>query len=160
MSDSDDLLGKADAFLKRYHPSGAAAQGDVPVLTEVVAEPAATTARPSSGTPAQGGSIGSELPELEQRLKQSILDAIGPHIAKFVEEPLRARLDKVQPDMEAVVSGAATGGVEIELAGARARPGESGLETPRERSGGGLRGGPRPPVSFFQLHGRGPRREF
>src|SRR5260221_5521689 len=93
MSDSDDLLGKADAFLKRYHPSGAAAQGDVPVLTEVVAEPAATTARPSSGTPAQGGSIGSELPELEQRLKQSILDAIGPHIAKFVEEPLRARLD-------------------------------------------------------------------
>ncbi|HYQ95221.1 MAG TPA: hypothetical protein VEP70_10385, partial [Burkholderiales bacterium] len=74
MSDSDDLLGKADAFLKRYHPSGAAAQGDVPVLTEVVAEPAAA-ARPSSGTPAQVGSIGSELPELEQRLKQSILDA-------------------------------------------------------------------------------------
>src|SRR5258708_26199460 len=36
---------------------------------------------------------GSELPELERRLKQGILDAIGPHIAKFVEEPLRARLD-------------------------------------------------------------------
>ena len=40
MSDSDELLGKADAFLKRYHPTGAAGQGDVPVLTEVIAESA------------------------------------------------------------------------------------------------------------------------
>lgn len=131
MSDSDDLLGKADAFLKRYHPSGAAAQGDVPVLTEVVAEPAAATARPSSGTPAQVGSIGSELPELEQRLKQSILDAIGPHIAKFVEEPLRARLDahlqrtltalsaQVKTDIETLIRDAVARAVELEIARAR-----------------------------------------
>src|SRR6266545_4744732 len=96
MSDSDDLLGKADAFLKRYHPSGAAAQGDVPVLTEIIAEPAATPTHPSSGAPAQRGSTGKELLELEQRLRQSILDAIGPHIAKFVEDTLSKPLLQLQ----------------------------------------------------------------
>jgi hypothetical protein len=131
MSDSDDLLGKADAFLKRYHPSGAAAQGDVPVLTEVVAEPTATPARSSSGMPAQGSSTGGELLELEQRLKQSILDAIGPHIAKFVEEPLRARLDthlqralttlsaQVKTDIETLIRDAVARAVELEIARAR-----------------------------------------
>jgi hypothetical protein len=131
MSDSDDLLGKADAFLKRYHPSSAAAQGDVPVLTEVVAEPAAAQAQPPSGTPAQGGSTGGELLELEKRLKQSILDAIGPHIAKFVEEPLRARLDahlqralsalssQVKTDIETLIRDAVARAVEIEIARAR-----------------------------------------
>ena len=131
MSDTDDLLGKADAFLKRYHPSGAAAQGDVPVLTEVVAEPAAAPAHPSSGTPAQGSSTGGELLELEQRLKQSILDAIGPHIAKFVEEPLRARPDthlqraltalsaQVKTDIETLIRDAVARAVELEIARAR-----------------------------------------
>ncbi len=131
MSDSDDLLGKADAFLKRYHPSGTAAQGDVPVLTEIIAEPGATPAHSSSGAPAQRASTGSELPELEQRLKQSILDAIGPHIAKFVEEPLRARLDahlqraltalsaQVKTDIEAMIRDAVARAVELEIARAR-----------------------------------------
>ncbi|TMH80653.1 MAG: hypothetical protein E6H51_00735 [Betaproteobacteria bacterium] len=131
MSDSDGLLGKADAFLKRYRPSGAAAQSDVPVLTEIIAEPAATPAHPSSGPPAERGSTGSELPELEQRLKQSILDAIGPHIAKFVEEPLRARLDahlqraltalsaQVKTDIETMIRDAVARAVELEIARAR-----------------------------------------
>ena len=131
MSDSDDLLGKADAFLKRYRPSGTAAQGDVPVLTEIIAEPAATPAQPSSSAPAQRGSTGSELLELEQRLKQSILDAIGPHIAKFVEEPLRARLDahlqraltalsaQVKTDIETMIRDAVARAVELEIARAR-----------------------------------------
>jgi hypothetical protein len=131
MSDSDDLLGKADAFLKRYHPSGTAAQGDVPVLTEIIAEPGATPAHPSSGAALQRGTAGSELPELERRLKQSILDAIGPHIAKFVEEPLRARLDahlqhaltalsaQVKTDIEAMIRDAVARAVELEIARAR-----------------------------------------
>ena len=131
MSDSDDVLGKADAFLKRYHPSGTAAKSDVPVLTEIIAEPGATPAHPSSGAAAQRGSSGSELPELEQRLKQSILDAIGPHIAKFVEEPLRARLDahlqhaltalsaQVKTDIETMIRDAVARAVELEIARAR-----------------------------------------
>ena len=131
MSDSDDLLGKADAFLKRYHPSGTAAQGDVPVLTEIIAEPGATPAHPSSGAALQRGTAGSELPELERRLKQSILDAIGPHIARFVEEPLRARLEahlqhaltalsaQVKTDIEAMIRDAVARAVELEIARAR-----------------------------------------
>jgi len=134
MSDSDDLLGKADAFLKRYHPSGTAAQGDVPVLTEIIAEPGVAPAHPSTGTAAPRGPTGSELPELEQRLKQSILDAIGPHIAKFVEEPLRARLDahlqraltalsaQVKADIEAMIRDAVARAVELEIARARGQP--------------------------------------
>jgi hypothetical protein len=134
MSDSDDLLGKADAFLKRYHPSGTTAQGDVPVLTEIIAEPGVASAHPPAGTAAPRGPTGSELPELEQRLKQSILDAIGPHIAKFVEEPLRARLDahlqraltalsaQVKADIEAMIRDAVARAVELEIARARGQP--------------------------------------
>jgi len=89
MSDPDDLLGKADAFLKRFHPSSAGAQHDVPVLTEVIAEPTKSDASATTqSVPAK-----AELPDLERRLKQSILDAVTAHIAKTVEEPLKARLD-------------------------------------------------------------------
>ena len=131
MSDSDDLLGKAAAFLKRYRPSGTAAQRDVPVLTEIIAEPGATPAHPSSGAAAPRVPTGGDLPELEQRLKQSILDAIGPHIAKFVEEPLRERLDahlqraltalsaQVKTDIEAMIRDAVARAVELEIARAR-----------------------------------------
>ena len=89
MSESDDLLGKADAFLKRYHPTGHSPRDDVPVLTEVVSDP---NPRTEPGGPAEG-LHGAELRELEQRLKQSVLNAIGPHIAKILEEPLRVRLE-------------------------------------------------------------------
>jgi len=89
MSDPDDLLGKADAFLKRFHPSSAGAQHDVPVLTEVIAEPT----KPDASATTQSVPAKTELPDLERRLKQSILDAVAAHIAKTVEEPLKARLD-------------------------------------------------------------------
>jgi hypothetical protein len=130
MSDSDDLLGKADAFLKRYHPSSAAAEGEVPVLTEVI-ESSAIPVQPSPGTPGQGTSTNIELLELEHRLKQSILDAIGPHIAKFVEEPLRARIDahlqramtalsaQVKTDIERLIREAVARAVELEIARVR-----------------------------------------
>ncbi len=92
MSDSDDLLGKADAFLKRYRASGASAREDVPVLTEVI-ESAARSLQPPLGRPTQVGPTPAELQELERRLKESILDAIGPYVANILEEPLRARLE-------------------------------------------------------------------
>src|ERR1041385_3199312 len=49
-------------------------QSDVPVLTEIIAEPAATPPHSPPGTAAPRSSTGSELLELEQRLKPSILD--------------------------------------------------------------------------------------
>ena len=92
MSEPEDLLGKADAFLKRYHPSSAAGRHDVPVLTEVVDE---GREAPLPGPPAAApnASNRSELAEMEQRLKQSVLDAVASYVLKTVEEPLKAHLD-------------------------------------------------------------------
>ena len=92
MSDSDDLLGKADAFLKRYHPSPASASDDIPVLTEVVPTAAA---RPGRGSTAEKSHDGGQLAlsEIEHRLRQRVLEAVQPHIASFLNESLRARLD-------------------------------------------------------------------
>lgn len=127
MSKSEDLLGKADAFLKRYHPSGAAAPGDVPVLTEVIAEPQAVPVQDV----ARSAPAPSDLLELEQKLKQRILEAIGPHLAKTVEEPLRTRLDahlqralaalsaQIKTDVEALIRDAVARAVEVEIARTR-----------------------------------------
>jgi len=92
MSEPEDLLGKADAFLKRYHPSSAAGRHDVPVLTEVIDEGRETPAQPVPPAASQNTAARPELAEMEQRLKQSILDAIAWHV-KTVEEPLKAHLD-------------------------------------------------------------------
>ena len=128
MSESDDLLEKADAFLKRYRPSGTSAREDVPVLTEVIAEAAAKPALPSSGPPDPGGATKAELNELEQKLKQSILEAIGPYITNSLEETLRVRLEahlqhkiadlsaRVKADLEAMIRDATKRAVELEIA--------------------------------------------
>ena len=127
MSDSDDLLGKADAFLKRYRASGASAREDVPVLTEVIE----SAAQASLGRPGQAGPTRAELDELEQRLKESILDAIGPYVANILEEPLRARLEahlqrtlatlssQVRADIETLIREAVARAVELEIARVR-----------------------------------------
>ena len=114
MSESDDLLGKADAFLKRYHPSSAAGRHDVPVLTEVIDEGREIPLKPDAPAAVQNTAIRPELAEMEQRLKQSILDAIASHV-RTVEEPLRAHLDahlqnalvalsaQIKTDLEALI---------------------------------------------------------
>ena len=129
MSDSDDLLGKADAFLKRYRASGTSAREDVPVLTEVI-ESAARSLQPPLG-PTQVGPTPAELQELERRLKESILDAIGPYVANILEEPLRARLEahlqhtlatissQVKADIETLIREAVARAVELEFERAR-----------------------------------------
>ena len=93
MSEPDDLLGKADAFLKRYHPTSAADRHDVPVLTEIIddgrgapAAPAPTATAPSSAK--------AELLELEQRLKQAIDVHVKSAVAG-VSTQLRADLETV-----------------------------------------------------------------
>lgn len=127
MSEPEDLLGKADAFLKRYHPSSTAAQHDVPVLTEVIdardaqAQPATTPA--PSGVPSE-----TDLTALEQRLKQSILEAVASHVVKTVEDPLKERLDthlqrvlialsnQVKLDLEVLVREAVVRAIAAEIA--------------------------------------------
>jgi hypothetical protein len=128
MSEPEDLLGRADALLKRYHPSSPGAQAEVPVLTEVVANPppVAPQAAPTQNAPTK-----AELLELEQRLKQNILDSIGSHVAKIIEEPLKVRLDahlhralaglsaQLKTDLEVLIREAVARAVEAEIARTR-----------------------------------------
>lgn len=128
MSESDDLLEKADAFLKRYRPSGTPAREDVPVLTEVIADADAKPATPSSGAPTPGNPAKAELNELEQRLRQSILNALSAQIASSLEEALRVRLEdhlqrkladlstQIKADLEVQVRDAVKRAVDLEIA--------------------------------------------
>lgn len=130
MSDSKDLVEKADAFLKRYHPS--ASRDDVPVLTEIVAEPYPVP--PTAGSAAQAAGAKTQLTDLEQKLRQSLLDAIAPRVASMLEEPLRLRVethlkralpalaDQIKSDIETLVGEAVARAVEQEIALLRGSP--------------------------------------
>ena len=127
MSEPEDLLGKADAFLKRYHPSSTAAQHDVPVLTEVI--DAREVSAPPKPNPEPSSAPGeTDLLALEQRLKQSIIDVVASHVAKAVEEPLKERLDthlqrvlialsnQIKTDLDVLVREAVARAVAAEIA--------------------------------------------
>jgi hypothetical protein len=128
MSEPEDLLGKADAFLKRYHPSSTAAQQDVPVLTEVIAEASGTPSQADANAAARNAPPTTDLLQLEQRLKQSILDAVASHLVKTVEEPLQERLDahlqralvalsaQIKTDLEVLIREAVARAVATEIA--------------------------------------------
>lgn len=111
MSEQDDLLGKADAFLKRYHPSGTAARRDVPVLTEVIPEARGPQTQP--GAAAQPAVSQSELSELEARLRQSILEAVSAHVAQVVDEQIKGLL---KTDLEAIIRETVARAVATEIA--------------------------------------------
>lgn len=132
MSDPDDnLLGKADAFLKRHRTSAKPGKDEVPVLTEVVADP---EARPTAPAASAAGSAGTELEDLEKRLRQSLLDAVGPYLTNFLEEPLRARIEdhlrrtlaglaeQIKADIDTLVRDAVARAVELEVARLRNSP--------------------------------------
>ena len=133
MSEPDDLLGKADAFLKRYHPSSTAAQHDVPVLTEVIETREAPVQAAPVPTPITTPGE-TELLALEQRLKQSIIDAVASQVVKTVEELLKERLDthlqrvlialsnQIKADLEVLVREAVARAVATEIARMREPP--------------------------------------
>jgi len=110
MSEPDDLLGKADAFLKRYHPSSTAAKHDVPVLTEVIPEARGPQTQPGDAQPPVSQ---SELSELESRLHQSILEAVTAYVAQAVDEHVNGRL---KADLEALVRETVARAVATEIA--------------------------------------------
>jgi hypothetical protein len=112
MSEQDDLLGKADAFLKRYHPSGADARRDVPVLTEIIPEARGPQTQPGAAE-AQPAVSQSELGELEARLRQSILEAVSAHVAQAVDDRIKERL---KTDLEAIIRETVARAVATEIA--------------------------------------------
>jgi hypothetical protein len=110
MSEPDDLLGKADAFLKRYHPSSTAAKHDVPVLTEVIPEARGPQTQPGAAQPPVSQ---SELSELEARLRHSILEAVTAYVAQAVDERINGRL---KTDLEALIRETVARAVASEIA--------------------------------------------
>jgi len=129
VSDSDDLVRKTDAFLSRYRPSAIPAQDDFPVLTEAVSS---TAMAPFVDARTAGRLTETELREIEQRLRQHLLDAIGPYVENSIEESLRVRLeshlqralaaftDQVRADVETLVHDAVARAIELEIARLRA----------------------------------------
>jgi len=130
VSDSDDVVRKADAFLSRYRPSALPAQDDFPVLTEAVSS--ISTATPVDAH-AAARLTETELQEIGQQLRQQLRDAIGPYIENFIEESLRVRLeshlqrafvsftDQVRADVEALVQESIGKTVEHAVTGLRER---------------------------------------
>ena len=127
MSASDTRVGKTKASLSRNRPPAVSAQNDFPVLTEAVGNPApSVTARTASRL------TETELLEIEQKLRQQLLDAIGPYVESSVEESLRAPLEshlqralaaftrQVRSDIETLVHDAVARAIEIEIARLRA----------------------------------------
>jgi hypothetical protein len=94
MSDSDDLLGKTDAFLKRYRPSAAPAPDNIPVLTEVVSvAPVQSGSDGSAEKPPDSQLTKTELREFEQKLIR-VFKAIDPYVAEVLGEPMRVRMEE------------------------------------------------------------------
>ena len=107
MTDSDELLSKADALLARWRSRVAVPRppADYPVLTEVIRTSAAAAdvafapaadelpqlpPLEESPAPADAG-----VQALEERVRLRVLEAIEPLVGAFLEEPLRLRIEEL-----------------------------------------------------------------
>lgn len=116
MTDSDELLSKADALLSRWR-SGAAVPrppADYPVLTEVISASAAATDAalataadelphppPIAASPATAD---AGVQALEERVRLRVLDAIEPYVGAFLEEPLQLRIEELALHLAASIA--------------------------------------------------------
>lgn len=102
MSDSSDLLKKADALLGRYRGGHKdVGEPDFPVLTDVVEEPGADPGKLFPPLPSLdpisapfAAITEAELREVERRIIEQIHRSIDPYIENFLKELLRERLDE------------------------------------------------------------------
>jgi len=116
MTDSDELLSKADALLARWR-SGAVVPrppADYPVLTEVIRASAADAAlaaieaadelphlTPLEEPPAPAD---AGVQALEERVRLRVLEAIEPLVGTFLEEPLRLRIEELARRLAATIA--------------------------------------------------------
>jgi hypothetical protein len=108
MADDKDILGKADALLRRHAGASAAADpADVPLLTDLIEAPAAATPPADPAEREVFDRVAAEVEkritaELERRVARSLVPqihaavagAVGdlqPDIARAINEALKAR---------------------------------------------------------------------
>jgi hypothetical protein len=115
MSDPEDVVGKADAFLGRYRP---AAGQDVPVLTEVVdvadAAPGVAGDASKPGVAAAAPSE-AELRAIERRVTQRVLEAIQPALGGLLEKALGTAAEQCKAQLDAMVRDAIAKALEREM---------------------------------------------
>ncbi len=116
MTDSDELLSKADALLSRWRSGVAVPRppADYPVLTEVISASAAaadaTLATAADQLPhpppiaAPPASADAGVQALEERVRLRVLDAIEPFVGAFLEEPLRLRIEELALHLAASIA--------------------------------------------------------
>jgi hypothetical protein len=114
MSDPEDIVDKADAFLGRYRP---AAAGDVPVLTDVVDGPGASPAAGERPIPAPAPARLSEaqLRDLERQVTQRVIEAIQPALSALLEQARGALTEQYRAQAETIVREAVAKALEQEI---------------------------------------------
>jgi hypothetical protein len=81
MSDPEDIVDKADAFLGRYRPGA-----EVPLLTDVVDPAGATRPQGAPPKPAHEPLSDEQLRALEREITQRVLEAIQPALSALSEQ--------------------------------------------------------------------------
>jgi hypothetical protein len=117
LADDRDILGKADALLRRHVPprTGSGDSGDVPVLTELItpgAVPAASSAReepPVATPPSAPGHdvalrrelVAEVVSTVQARLARDLERRIAEHATAEIRASIAAALEGLQDDIAA-----------------------------------------------------------
>ena len=115
MADDRDILGKADALLRRHVPPRAAAEpGDVPVLTELIT-PGAASASPH---PPGAGSLPADTSESRDAFTRDLVAEVVSAVQGRLAQDLERRLtQQVVGELQAAVA-AALGDLRQDIANA------------------------------------------
>jgi len=123
MADDRDILGKADALLRRHVPSNTAGDGrDVPVLTELITPPGGKPATPPAPGPVPPAIPAPVAPSrddaftrdlvaevvnaVEARLAQDLERRLAPQVTAEVQAAVAATLGDLRQDIANAVGDA------------------------------------------------------
>ena len=106
MADEHDLLGAADALLRRHAPSRPSADEDVPMLTELLAPGQRPAAPPPSGDAFTREIVAEVVAEVEARLARDLERRLTQHLVAEVQAAVGAALGDLRQDLANAVGDA------------------------------------------------------
>ena len=106
MADERDLLGAADALLRRHAPSRPSADEDVPMLTELLAPGQRPAAPPPSGDAFTREIVAEVVAEVEARLARDLERRLTQHLVAEVQAAVGAALGDLRQDLANAVGDA------------------------------------------------------